>query len=159
MIHFRQPDQPIGYVVMTQIFIAFAGGTLVITQDIAAMAASDHAHVAPVLALLSLSSSVGGAIGASISGAIWTNTFPGKLHEYLPEHAKHKYLTIYSDILEQLAYPMGSPERDAIIRTYGETQRLMCIAATAIMAISIFWILMWRDIDVRKIKQNKGVVI
>lgn len=32
MIHFRQPDINIGYIVMCQIFIAFARGTLVICQ-------------------------------------------------------------------------------------------------------------------------------
>jgi hypothetical protein len=29
MIHFRQPDQGIGYVVMYQTFIAFGGGSLI----------------------------------------------------------------------------------------------------------------------------------
>lgn len=159
LIYFRQPGQSIGYVIMAQIFIAFAGGTLVICQDIAAMAATDHQHIAPILAILSLASAIGGAIGSSISGAIWTNNLPGKLRAYLPARTKAKYLVIYSDLTKQLSYKMGSPERDAIIRAYGETQQYMCIAATAIMALGFFWVLMWRDIRIKDIRQTKGTVV
>jgi hypothetical protein len=49
MIHFRQPDVDVGWVVMSQIFIAFAGGAIVITEQIAAMAATTHQYVAVVL--------------------------------------------------------------------------------------------------------------
>lgn len=31
MIHFRQPDVRLGYIIMCQIFIAFGGGYLVVT--------------------------------------------------------------------------------------------------------------------------------
>jgi hypothetical protein len=37
MIHFRQPEQGIGYVVMCQIFIAFGGGSLIICEEMAVM--------------------------------------------------------------------------------------------------------------------------
>ncbi|CRK26550.1 hypothetical protein BN1723_018434, partial [Verticillium longisporum] len=38
MIEFRQPDQNIGYVIMTQILIAFAGGPIVLCGEMAMMA-------------------------------------------------------------------------------------------------------------------------
>ena len=37
MIHFRQPNQGIGYVIMCQIFIAFGGGSLIICEEMAVM--------------------------------------------------------------------------------------------------------------------------
>jgi hypothetical protein len=37
MIHFRQPDQGIGYVIMCQVFIAFGGGSLIICEEMAVM--------------------------------------------------------------------------------------------------------------------------
>jgi hypothetical protein len=40
MILFRQPNQHVGWVIMCQVFIAFAGGACVITEQVAAMAAS-----------------------------------------------------------------------------------------------------------------------
>ena len=42
MIHFRQLDTDIGYVVICQIFIDFAGGILVIYEQMAVMAVAEH---------------------------------------------------------------------------------------------------------------------
>jgi len=72
MIAFRQPDVNIGYIVMCQIFIAFSGGTLVICEQMAVMAAASHQHVAVVLAVEGMFASIGGAIGSTVAAAIWT---------------------------------------------------------------------------------------
>ncbi|KAI5779828.1 siderophore iron transporter-like protein [Geopyxis carbonaria] len=159
MIHFRQAHTDIGYVVMCQIFVAFAGGTLVICEELAVMSASPHQNVAAVLAFIGLFSSIGGGIGAAISGAIWTNTLPGELLAKLPEAAKADYLTIYSSLPAQLAYPWGSPEREAIIAAYSVTQRYMVIAGTCVMVLSFVWVAIWRDIRVSDIRNTKGLVL
>ena len=158
MIKFRQPDVHIGYIVMCQIFIAFAGGTLVICQETAAMAAVGHQHIAVVLAVQSMFSSIGGAIGATVSAAIWTSVFPDKLAAYLPEEELPNFAEIYGDINVQMSYPIGSPARTAIMRAYGDAQRAMLIAATAVLAVCVVCVAIWRDINVKKFKQVKGVV-
>ncbi|MGC8200988.1 hypothetical protein, partial [Salmonella enterica] len=71
------------------------------------------------LALLDLVTSVGGAIGQTISGAIWTNLMPQKLSLYLPDDLKADALTIYGDLTAQLSYEWGSPAREAIVQAYG----------------------------------------
>ena len=159
MIHFRQPHSDIGYVIMCQILISFAGGTLVICEDMAIMAASPHQNVAATLAFLGLFSYVGGGVGSAISGAIWTNTLPKRLAETLPDHLKPMAFQIYSDITMQLGYPWGSPEREAIIAAYSYTQRLMVIAATSATAFGIIFTIMWRDLKVTDVKSTKGRVI
>ncbi|EIN06039.1 MFS general substrate transporter [Punctularia strigosozonata HHB-11173 SS5] len=160
MIHFRQPDVRIGYVVMCQIFIAFAGGTLVICEEIAVMAAdsASHSTYAVSLALLTLASDVGGAIGSSVSGAIWTNTFPKALRDALPASEKNLTDSIYASIVTQLSYPFGSPERDAINHAYGVAQKQMCIAATVVLVGAVGAVLMWRDIRLHDIKAKGRVV-
>lgn len=158
MIHFRQPHSSIGYIIMCQILISVAGGTLVICEQLAVMATSNHQNVAGVLAFLGLFSSIGGGIGSAVSGAIWTNTLSKNMYRLLPETAKPKYLTIYGSLVVQLSYPWGSPERDAIITAYGETQRLMVIAATVVMGFSFVWVSMWRNIKLDKVSSNKGLV-
>jgi hypothetical protein len=70
MIKFRQPDHNVGYLVMCQIFIAFSGGTLVICEQIAVMAASTHQYVAVVFAVEGMFSNIGGAIGSTVAAAI-----------------------------------------------------------------------------------------
>ena len=159
MIYFRQPDKALGYVIMCQIFIAFSGGTLVVTQQVAIMAAVGPENVAVALALQALFTSIGGAIGTSISGAIWTNTLPAELQKYLPDHLKSQALDIYASLDTQLSYPFGSPARDGIINAYAATQRYMCIAGTAVLALMFVWVLMWRDIKVTDFRKPRGAKI
>ncbi|KAG8527813.1 uncharacterized protein KY384_007967 [Bacidia gigantensis] len=140
---------------MSQIFIAFAGGTIVITQEIAIMAAAAHKDVAVVLALLSVFTGVGQAVGLSVSGAIWTNTLLKYLELYLPPDAKAQAATIYASLTTQLQYEVGSPERDAIVRAYGVAQRRLCVAATVVPVLMFVWVGMWRDINVKSWSKEK----
>ncbi|KAI1865274.1 hypothetical protein JX265_008321 [Neoarthrinium moseri] len=159
MINFREPNVNIGYIVMCQIFIALAGGGIVITEQIAALAATSHQYVAVVLAIEGMFSSVGGAIGSTVATAIWTGIFPSKLAAYLPAEEQGNLTTIYGDINTQLGYPIGTPTRAAIVRAYGETQKLMLIAATAVLVIPWAAAFCWRNINVKNFKQTKGNVI
>ncbi|KZF18858.1 MFS general substrate transporter [Xylona heveae TC161] len=158
MIHFRQPDQHIGYVVMCQIFIAFSGGAMSLLDEISVMAGTSHDKVAIVLALLNVATQVGGAIGLSISGAIWTNSMPEALMKFLPADAQKDFASIYGSITTQLSYPMGSPVRVAIIKSYALAQRRMTIAATCVLVLALFGVLMWRNINISRVHQTKGTV-
>jgi MFS family permease len=159
MIHFRSADFPIGYLVMCQLFIAIGGGTLVIGEDMAVMASADREGVPLMLALIGLSSSVGGSIGYAVSAAIYANTFPQSLLSHLPESAKGNYTTIYQGgYLVQKTYPVGSPIRIAIDNAWGESQKLGAISATCILILAIPAIAVWKNYNVDK-KQNKGTVI
>ncbi|KAL8834800.1 MAG: hypothetical protein Q9170_003596 [Blastenia crenularia] len=158
MIKFRQPDGYVGYIVMCQIFISFAAGTIIICDEIAIMAAASHQHIAVVLAVLGLFANIGGAIGLTIAAAIWQDVFPKKLVEYLPPSELENLPLIYADITTQLAYPVGSPARIAIQHSYGDAQKMMLIAGTAVWAAGLVAVLMWRDIRIIGIKQTKGHV-
>ncbi|KAK1147946.1 hypothetical protein N8T08_000462 [Aspergillus melleus] len=159
MIHFRTADSNVGYIVMCQIFIAFGGGTLVIGQDMAVMAASNREGVPMMLSLIGLSSSLGGAVGSAVSAAIYTNTFPRVLRGALPARNKDEYLAIYNGgYVKQLEYPVGSDIHNAIIEAYSAYMKYGCITAVAIMALGIPAIAVWRNYRVDK-EQNKGEMI
>lgn len=123
------------------------------------MAAAAHQHVAVVLAVESMFSSIGGAIGSTVASAIWQNTFPQALAKNLPESVQGNLTQIYGSLVVQLSYPLGSEERIAIQDSYGEAQRYMLIAATCVLSLSLVGTLMWRDLNVRDNKQVKGLVI
>jgi hypothetical protein len=159
MVKFRQPDTNVGFLVMCQIFIAFGGGTLVICEQIAAMAATSHQYIAVVLAVEGMFASVGGAIGSTVAGAIWTGTFPNKLEQYLPADAQANLTDIYKSLNVQISYEWGSETRNAIAHAYGESQRYMLIAATAILVLALVSVAVWRDIQVKDFKQTKGRVV
>ncbi|ETI23881.1 hypothetical protein G647_05688 [Cladophialophora carrionii CBS 160.54] len=158
MLRFRQPDTYIGYIAMCQVFIAVGGGVLVICEQIAVMAAASHQHIAVVLAVEGMFSSVGGAIGSTIATAIWTGQFRDKLLQYLPAEARGDVDLIYGDLVTQASYPWGSPTRDAINRAYGDCQRNMLIASTAFLALAVVSVAVWRDIYVKDLKQVRGRV-
>ncbi|KAJ5589040.1 hypothetical protein N7537_011718 [Penicillium hordei] len=157
MIKFRQPDAGIGYICMTQIFVAFAGGTTVICGELAMMAPSDHQHIAVILAMLNLFGSIGSAIGSTVSAAIWTSEFPKALTKYVP--AEVTVATVYSDITAQLSYEWGSPARNAIAHAYGDAQRYMLITSVCMLVVAWGCAAMWRDIKIKDLKQVKGRVI
>ncbi|KAI1379297.1 MFS general substrate transporter [Hypoxylon crocopeplum] len=158
LIYFRKPGTNIGYIVMCEIFTAVAGGTIIICEQVSVMAASEHNDVAAVLALLSLFGNVGGAVGNSISGAIWTNTLPDSLQRLLPDEAKADWEEIYDSLDVQLSYPIGSDVRSAIIEAYAQTQTYMIIAGTVIMALSLIWVMLIKNIRLNEIQQTKGVL-
>lgn len=161
MIHFRgQGDHSdIGYVIMSQIFIAFGGGTLVIGADMAVMASADREGVPMMLALLGLFNSLGGSVGYAVAAAIYANTFPGALLSNLPESTKSKFNDLYTTgYTEQMKYPPGDPTREAANLAWSTSQYYGAIAATAFLGLAIPCIAVWKNYRVDK-KQNKGVVI
>ncbi|KAM0713716.1 hypothetical protein Q7P37_010678 [Cladosporium fusiforme] len=159
MIHFRQPDVNVGFIVLCQVLIAFAGGTLVITEQIAVMAATTHQFVAVVLAVQYMFSSVGGAIGQTVSTAIWTGTFRDNLIRFLPESELANVDSIYSNLVAQLAFPEGTPERAAIQAAYGESQKWQLTAAVVSLSLMFPCVIAWRNYNLKEHKQVKGTVI
>ncbi|RMZ75032.1 hypothetical protein DV737_g5487, partial [Chaetothyriales sp. CBS 132003] len=158
MIYFRQPETNIGYLVMCQIFISVGGSIFISIEQLAVLAASDHQHVAAILALLYVVGTIGGSIGNTISAAIWTNTFESALERYLPESALPDLEDIYNDLETQLSYPWDSPTRRGIQKAYGYAQQRMLAAGTAFMIFAFISMLLIKNINVKNLRQTKGTV-
>lgn len=179
MIKYRMPGTPLGLVAMCQVLETIGASvsysyysrlviyfqvltplhkTLVVTERIAIMAAAEHENVAMVLALLSMFTSVGDTIGLGVSGGIWTNSIPGLLQKYLPDGLKNQAGKIFGSLVVQLSYPWGTPGRVAIQEAYGEGMQRMCIAACAVLSLTIPCAMAWRNLNIRD-KQMKGRVV
>ncbi|BCR86805.1 siderochrome iron transporter 2 [Aspergillus chevalieri] len=160
MIKFRgEGGDDIGYVIMCQIFIAFGGGTLVIGQEMAVMAASDRQGVPMMLALIGLCQSLGLATGGAVQSAIYNNLFVDALRSKLPGDMKSQAMEISNaGYLVQKEYPLGSVQRNAVNYAWGYSQKYGCIAATAILALALPSIAIWKNYRLDK-KQNKGTVL
>ncbi|KAI0568875.1 MFS transporter, partial [Pyrenophora tritici-repentis] len=143
-------------ILVCQIFIAIAQGVIVICDEIAILATVSHEHVAVCLAVLGIFANTGGAIGLTIASAIWQDILPKKLMEYLPPEELPNFLMIYGDISTQLSYPMGSPTRLAIQHAYADALLRLLAASTGVWVIGAVGVLMWRNINVKDIKQTKG---
>ena len=81
------------------------------------------------------------------------------LLEHLPDDSKSQASAIYSSITVQLQYPMGSPVRDAIIRAYSDVMRKLVIASVCFLPLAFVFVLMWKNINVKTVKQVKGTVV
>ncbi|KAL8995490.1 MAG: hypothetical protein Q9169_004784 [Polycauliona sp. 2 TL-2023] len=158
LINFREANGYIGYIVMCQIFLSFAAGTIIICDEIAILAAATHQQVAVVIAVVGMFGNIGGAIGLTVSAAIWQDIFPKRLAANLPVEELPNMLMIYADLATQLSYPVGSPTRGAIQYSYAEAQKYMLIVGTAVWGVGLVAVLMWRNINVKGIKQTKGNV-
>ncbi|KAI8680677.1 MFS domain-containing protein [Fusarium sp. Ph1] len=101
------------------------------------------------------SMNLGGAIGTSVSGAIWNNMLPKKLVKYLPENAKAKAMPIYKSIVAAQKFAKGTPVRAAIDKSYCETQQLLAIAATAALAPMLIVMFFLKTIDLTKVDDAK----
>ena len=142
---------------MCQIFIAFGGGSLIICEEMAVMAAAPHQNVASMLALVGLFSSVGGAIGQAVSGAIYTSKFPAALNRAMPGNTTLN-VELYGSLTTQLSYPIGSPERTAVIYAYADAQWYLTIASTVFLVPCFVFIGLWKDFKVKELRQVKGRV-
>ncbi|KAH8674209.1 hypothetical protein BX600DRAFT_495495 [Xylariales sp. PMI_506] len=157
MIPFLAPTTNIGLVVMTQVFIAFAGGPLVTAAELAMMAPASHQHLAAVLAVLDLFGSVGTAVGSTVATAIWTTAFPSALARYLPPGSQLQ--EIYESIYSQLGYRVGTPTRTAIGLAYADAQRYMLITAIVALGVALFFTAAWKDVRLKTLHQVKGNVV
>jgi MFS family permease len=158
MIYFRRPGGNLGYNIMCQIFLAFAGGTMIICQQVSVLSVSSHNNAAAVLALLGLFGNTGGAVGNSISGAVWTHTFPKALQKYLPEESVGDWELIYEDLEMQLSFPIGDATRIGIMESYAVAQRAMLIAGTSVMVLALGMMFVVRNVKVKGNDQVKGVL-
>ena len=104
-------------------------------------ASAHHHEVASATAMFLTALEMGGAVGAAISGAIWTHYIPQKLHMYLPPESQADAAEIFGRLTKALSYPMGSATRIAISQAYQETMdnliRLAVIAALPLIPLSL----------------------
>ncbi|KAJ5195254.1 uncharacterized protein N7498_008692 [Penicillium cinerascens] len=113
----------------TQVIIGCGGGLLNVPVQLGVQASASHQEVAAATAMFLTSMEMGGAVGAAISGAVWSHQIPKKLLQYLPEETKSEAGEIFGKLTKALSYEFGSPTRTAINRAYQETMNRLLILA------------------------------
>lgn len=157
LLKLREPGTAIGLLVMVEVFAAMCGAILVQIENVAIMAAVPHEHMATGLALLAMITSVGGSIGSAISSAIWTQTVPKNILEYLPAASKDQAKTLGGSLPAVLLLPRDSLERQAVARAYGDAQRLMLIVGTCALVPCFLWVAMLKNYRMSEHVARKGL--
>ncbi|GAD93045.1 siderochrome-iron transporter (MirC), putative [Paecilomyces variotii No. 5] len=160
MLLYRTEGSSPAQILATQIIVGTGGGLLNVPVQLGVQASANHQEVAAATAMFLTSLEMGGAVGAAISGAVWTHSIPKKLRLYLPPESQEDAAEIYGKLTKALSYPMGSPTRLAINRAYQETMNsLLGLAILAVIPLIPLSLLM-KNYNLDKLSQGmKGKVI
>ena len=131
LIRYRGSPTSSGHsgIIGSQVLLGLAGGLFAYPTQASIQVATQHEHLAVVTGIFLACYNVGSALGASVSGAIWTQVLPTKLENNLAGFGNATLATaVYADPFTFiLSYPVGTPERTAVIDAYQSAQRLLCI--------------------------------
>ena len=132
MVHYRGGTSGSSQsgVIGAQVLLGIAGGMFPYPAQAALQVQVPHEHVAVMTGLYLATYNVGSAFGYTVSGAMWTQILPGELEKRLAFQANETLAaTAYANPFGVVAlWPVGTPERDALVQSYQHIQRLLCIA-------------------------------
>ncbi|KAL2271434.1 hypothetical protein VTJ83DRAFT_805 [Remersonia thermophila] len=140
LVHTRTRDASVPVLFAAQAVLGSGAGLLHVATQLVVQAAATsadvgHLHPQQYVGVATASfltmGQVGAAVGSAVSGAIWGRLVPAKLVAYLPEHVRDQAARIYSSVIVARSYAWGSPEREAICRSYQETITVLLWVALA----------------------------
>ena len=135
LIRYRVEGSTIGQIVGTQICLGIGGGFFNVPVQLGVQAAVPHQDVAAATALLLTIIEIGGAVGAAISGAVWTGNIAPKLAAYLPDDTKSQAFAIAGNFT--LAQTFEGEARAAINRSYQETMNILLTIAVCLAILPV----------------------
>ncbi|KAI2889331.1 hypothetical protein CBS11852_6861 [Aspergillus niger] len=132
-----------------QILLGIAGGLFPYPAQASIQAATKHEHLAVVTGLFLACYNIGTAVGGSISGAVWTQILPGELNSRL-DNATLATQAFKDPFTFSDTYPIGTPDRDAVVAAYKHTQRLLCITGICLTVPLVAFSLCTRNLVLTK---------
>jgi SIT family siderophore-iron:H+ symporter-like MFS transporter len=117
-------------VIAAEVVLGVAGGLFPYPVQTSAQAAAKHEHLALITGLYLATYNIGSAFGSTVSGALWTQVLPAELERNLAAVTNNVTIAVYAysnPLFFVYDYPVGTPERDAVITSYRHIQRLLCI--------------------------------
>ncbi|KAH9876293.1 hypothetical protein J1614_004172 [Plenodomus biglobosus] len=145
LVLLRSPGNSIAALVVVEVISAFSAAMMLQVEQIAIMASVPHQNLAVALALLFMLQTLGGAVGATISGAIWTQMIPSKIEKYLPLDSKIDAMKLYNSLYETLALPWDSVERQAVVRAYRDGQKTLLISGAFAFLPGLMWMCLFQN--------------
>ncbi|KAK3303182.1 major facilitator superfamily domain-containing protein [Chaetomium strumarium] len=116
-------------VIGAQVLLGIAGGMFPYPAQASLQTVLKHEHLAVMTGVYLATYNLGSAFGGAVSGAIWTQVLPGDLNQRLSQFnnatlATYAYGNPFAFIVD---YPVGTPERQAVVDSYKHAQRLLTI--------------------------------
>ncbi|KAL2015393.1 hypothetical protein VTK56DRAFT_5547 [Thermocarpiscus australiensis] len=134
-------------VIGAQVLLGVAGGMFPYPAQASLQTILKHEHLAVMTGLYLATYSLGSAFGGAVSGAIWTQVLPGELDRRMAQFHNATLATYaYGDPFSfALQYPVGTPERQALIDSYKHAQRLLTVTGICLVVPLIGFALALRN--------------
>lgn len=90
---------------------------------------------------------VGGAVGGSIAGAVWSTSLPRRLAYHLPSSEQSHIPSIIASLPYALSFPSGTATRIAINRAYVDVQKILNGLAMAMLVPGLLSLCAMKDVN------------
>ncbi|KAI5950989.1 hypothetical protein KGF54_004063 [Candida jiufengensis] len=130
--------------------MGFGAGFLTYSTQVSLCSVTNHEYMGIIISIHLSCYYIGSALGNSVSGAIWTNKMHGVILENMEQMnisnatalASYAYGSPFEFILDNT---WGSPERIAVVVSYAEVQKYLCIAGLVLCIPMIIFPFLLRD--------------
>ncbi|TQV92715.1 siderochrome-iron transporter (Sit1) [Cordyceps javanica] len=151
LIHFRgsvtADNAARAGVIGAQVVLGFAGGLFPYTTQASLQVQVPHEKMAVLTGIFLAMYNIGSALGYSVAGAMWTQLLPPELESrFAPINATMAQEAYSSPLTFILSYPIGTPERTAMIGGYQHIQRLLTITGISLCVPLIIFALLNRNV-------------
>ncbi|SCV05153.1 LANO_0H01222g1_1 [Lachancea nothofagi CBS 11611] len=127
LVHYRGDSSSHAGIIGSLCLLGFGAGFFTYTTQVSIQAsAKTHQELAVVTASYLATYNIGSAVGSAVSGAIWTNVLPKELRKRISDSdvVAAAYSSPYTFIVD---YAWGTPNRQAVVKSYQVVQKLLCI--------------------------------
>ncbi|OAV97529.1 hypothetical protein PTTG_01301 [Puccinia triticina 1-1 BBBD Race 1] len=123
MVRSRKLDNPMIEIVISQVIGGFGGGFTTLASQLGVQAVVAHQDVGISTAVFLTITQIGGAVGSSLAGSIWTSRLETALSERLPASERGNIPKIVGDLRFALTYQ--GDKRTKINEAYVDVQRIL----------------------------------
>lgn len=123
MVRSRKLDNPMAEIVISQVIGGFGGGFTTLASQLGVQAVVGHQDVGIATAVFLTITQIGGAVGSSVAGSIWTSRLESALASRLPQSEQPNIPKIVGDLRFALSY--SGDNRTSINEAYVDVQRIL----------------------------------
>ncbi|GAA5912681.1 hypothetical protein JCM8208_007728 [Rhodotorula glutinis] len=147
--------------VLSQVVGGVGGGFTTIAVQIGCQGVVEHQDVAIATAIFLTITQVGGAVGGSIAGAVWSTALPSRLQRHLAVDDWDKIPQIIASLPYALSFEPGTATRLAIERSYVDVQKILNWLALAMLGPALVAMSCMKNLNLAKEDpgQGEGVVV
>ncbi|GAA5863975.1 hypothetical protein JCM1840_000654 [Sporobolomyces johnsonii] len=147
--------------IMSQLIGGIGGGFTTIAAQIGCQAVVGHQDVGIATAIFLTITQIGGAVGGSLAGAVWSTVLPRRLIFHLPAEQHDLIPRIIASLPYALSFPPGSPIRLAIDQSYVDVQKWLNNLAMVMLLPALVAVCSMKNVNLEKEDPGlgEGVVV